>query len=56
MIPYLMLTVTSVRVGLAAVLLAWPGGRFSMRAFLAGVLANVLALGAIFFWEKRRRL
>ena len=56
MLAYLTLIVTSILVGLAVVLLARPNQRFSLRAFPAGVLASVLALGSILFCQKRGRL
>ena len=54
MVVYLTLIVTSILVGLVAVLMARPNHRFSMRAFLAGGVANAIALGAAVLYQKRR--
>ena len=53
MIPYVIVVVTSLLVGLAAALVY--GRKLDARAFLAGALFNAAALLGMVFYEKRRR-
>ncbi len=55
MIPYLILIVTSLLAGLAAVLLARPNAKFDPKAFLTGALVNAAALGSMLLFQKRRQ-
>ena len=55
MIPYLILIVTTILVGLAAVLLYRRKDTPDPKVFLAGALANAAALLGILLYRKRRR-
>ena len=55
MLVYLILIVTSVVAGLAAVLLARPNAKFDPKVFLGGMLVNAAALGSVLFLQKRRQ-
>ena len=55
MLAYLIFVVTSVLVGLAAVFLVRPNGKFEPKAFLTGALGNAVAVAGILLFKKRRR-
>ena len=55
MLGYLILVVTSVLVGLAAVFLVRRNGKLDPKAFLVGVLVNAVALGSILLSRRRRQ-
>ena len=53
MIPYVIVVVTSLLVGLAVALVY--GRKLDARAFLAGALVNAAALGSVLLAQKRRQ-
>ena len=55
MIPYLIVIVTSILVGLAAVLLIRRADTHDRKAFLTGALLNAGALLGILLYRNRRR-